>query len=108
MFLCALLGVSSCPFNDSADRVRFRSEAKTPINRFLIGLPPLVHFVLRYRVLTLVVAAVIMVLTIIPLRSSAPNSCPPLNEGTMLFMPTACPHVDQTRRPKSPDPEPDN
>ena len=41
--------------------------------------------------LTLVVAAVIMVLTIIPFKKLGSEFMPPLNEGTMLFMPTAVP-----------------
>jgi copper/silver efflux system protein len=47
--------------------------------------------VLRYRWFTLIAALVIVVLTIFPFSRLGSEFMPPLNEGTLLYMPTAVP-----------------
>jgi Cu(I)/Ag(I) efflux system membrane protein CusA/SilA len=93
MFFAALLGVTLVPvLMTLLIRGKIRPEARNPINRFLIwAYQPLVNFVLRYRAFTLTAAAVIMAVTIIPFQRLGSEFMPPLNEGTMLFMPTAVP-----------------
>lgn len=75
-------------------RGRITPEAKNPVNRFLIwAYQPLVNFVLRCRVLTLLIAALLLALTIIPFARLGSEFMPPLNEGTILYMPTAVPGI---------------
>ena len=93
MFFAALLGVSLVPvLMIFFVRGRITPEAKNPINRFLIwAYQPVVHFVLRFRWLTLLVALLLMVATIYPFTRLGREFMPPLNEGDILFMPTAVP-----------------
>src|SRR5882757_5354192 len=93
MFFAALLGVTLVPvLMTLLIRGKIRPEARNPINRFLIlAYRPLVHFVLRYRWPTLLAAAVILAITIIPFRKLGSEFMPPLNEGDILYMPTAVP-----------------
>ena len=73
-------------------RGRIRGEHANPINRWLIAAyTPVVRFVVRHRWTVIVGAVVSMVLTI-PAYSRLGNEfMPPLNEGALLFMPTAPP-----------------
>src|SRR5438309_9588813 len=73
-------------------RGRITPEIKNPVNRFLIwAYRPFVQLVLRFRWLTLLVAIVILGATVFPFRKLGKEFMPPLNEGTILFMPTAVP-----------------
>jgi Cu(I)/Ag(I) efflux system membrane protein CusA/SilA len=102
MFFAALLGVTLVPvLMTLLIRGKIRPEARNPINRFLIwAYRPLVNFVLRYRWPTLIAAAVILTITIIPFRKLGSEFMPPLNEGTMLYMPTAVPGMSITEATK--------
>jgi Cu(I)/Ag(I) efflux system membrane protein CusA/SilA len=93
MFFAALLGVSLVPVLMLIFvRGKITPEAKNPINRFLIwAYQPFVHFVLRFRWLTLIVALAIMAVTVYPYQKLGEEFMPPLNEGDILFMPTAVP-----------------
>ena len=93
MFFAALLGVSLVPvLMIIFVRGKITPEAKNPINRFLIwAYQPFVHFVLRFRWLTLLIALLLMVATIYPFTKLGKEFMPPLNEGDILFMPTAVP-----------------
>ena len=73
-------------------RGKITPEFKNPVNRFLIWIyEPCVNFVLRFRWLTLASALLIMLLTLIPFSRLGKEFMPPLNEGTVLYMPTAMP-----------------
>jgi Cu(I)/Ag(I) efflux system membrane protein CusA/SilA len=93
MFFAALLGVSLVPVLMLLFvRGKITPEAKNPINRFLIwAYQPFVNFVLRFRWLTLIIALLIMVVTVYPFKKLGKEFMPPLNEGDILFMPTAVP-----------------
>jgi Cu(I)/Ag(I) efflux system membrane protein CusA/SilA len=93
MGFAALLGITLVPVLMMAlVRGRITPEAKNPVNRFLIwAYRPFADFVLRFRWLTLITAAVILGVTVIPFRRLGTEFMPPLNEGTILFMPTAVP-----------------
>jgi copper/silver efflux system protein len=93
MFFASFLGVTLVPvLMTLLIRGKITPEDKNPVNRFLIrGYQPLVHFVLRYRWFTLIAALVIVVLTIFPFSRLGSEFMPPLNEGTLLYMPTAVP-----------------
>ena len=91
MFFAALLGVTLVPvLMILFIRGRITPEIKNPINRFLIwAYRPFVHFVLRFRWLTLIVALAIVAVTIYPFKQLGKEFMPPLNEGDLLFMPIA-------------------
>ncbi|MBI3870455.1 MAG: CusA/CzcA family heavy metal efflux RND transporter [Verrucomicrobia bacterium] len=93
MFFAALLGVSLVPvLMIIFVRGKITPEARNPVNRFLIwAYQPFVHFVLRFRWLTLITALLIMAATVYPFKKLGKEFMPPLNEGDILFMPTAVP-----------------
>jgi Cu(I)/Ag(I) efflux system membrane protein CusA/SilA len=93
MFFAALLGVTLVPvLMTLLIRGKIVPEVKNPVNRFLIwAYRPFVNFVLRFRWPVLIAAALILIATIYPFRKLGKEFMPPLNEGTILFMPTAVP-----------------
>ncbi|WP_372363576.1 efflux RND transporter permease subunit (plasmid) [Xanthomonas sp. NCPPB 3583] len=73
-------------------RGRIRPEADNPLNRVLIaGYRPVLDAVLRFPRLTLALGGVMLLLTLIPYVRIGSEFMPPLNEGTLLYMPTALP-----------------
>ncbi len=95
MFFAALLSVTLAPILMVwLIRGKIPAESKNPINRFLVWVyQPLVRLVLHYRWTTLLLAAIILALTWIPHRRIGSEFMPPLNEGTLLYMPTAVPGI---------------
>jgi Cu(I)/Ag(I) efflux system membrane protein CusA/SilA len=93
MGFAALLGVTLVPvLMVLLVRGRITPETRNPVNRFLIwAYRPFADFVLRFRWLTLIAALAILAATFIPYRRLGREFMPPLNEGTILFMPTAVP-----------------
>jgi Cu(I)/Ag(I) efflux system membrane protein CusA/SilA len=73
-------------------RGRIPDEKSNPLNRLLIAIyRPLLEVVLRAPKLTLVVAAVVLVLSLWPLQHIGGEFMPKLDEGDLLFMPSALP-----------------
>jgi copper/silver efflux system protein len=73
-------------------RGRIPDERSNPLNRFLIFLyRPLLDFVLRHPKTMLLVSALAIVVTIVPLTRLGSEFMPPLVEGDLLFMPSALP-----------------
>jgi Cu(I)/Ag(I) efflux system membrane protein CusA/SilA len=71
---------------------RVRAESENPINRALIAAyRPALHWVLKWPKLTLLIAAVALLLTAIPLSRLGAEFMPPMEEGDLLYMPTALP-----------------
>ena len=95
MFFAALLGVTLVPVLMLIFiRGRITPEIKNPVNRFLIWLyRPCVNFVLRFRWLTLLAALLALTATIYPFKKLGTEFMPPLNEGDILYMPTAVPGI---------------
>src|SRR6185437_12938189 len=95
MFFAALLGITLVPVLMLFwIRGRITPEIKNPVNRFLIWLyHPAVNFVLRFRWLTLAVALLVMAATVYPFKKLGNEFMPPLNEGDILYMPTAVPGI---------------
>ncbi len=102
MFFAALLGVTLVPvLMVLLIRGKITPEAKNPVNRFLIwAYQPFVHFVLRFRWLVIFLALVILGVTAFPYLKLGKEFMPPLNEGTILFMPTAVPGMSITEATK--------
>ena len=73
-------------------RGRIRAETKNPLNRLLIALyRPILSGALRVRWLTLGLAVVVVGLTVPIFSRLGAEFMPPLNEGTILYMPTTVP-----------------
>ena len=102
MFFDALLGVTLVPaLMLLFVRGKITPEIKNPINRFLIWIyQPAVHFVLRWRWFTIIVALLIMGASVYPYKQLGSEFMPPLNEGDILFMPTAVPGMTITEATK--------
>ncbi len=75
-------------------RGRIHREHSNPVNRFLVGLyRPVLEFVLNYRWPVIGAALAALVLTVLPMRRIGSEFMPPLDEGTILYMPTTLPGV---------------
>ncbi len=73
-------------------RGHIRPEIRNPLNRVLIALyRPVLAGVLRVRWLTLLLAVVAVGLTVPVFMRLGAEFMPPLNEGTILYMPTTVP-----------------
>jgi Cu(I)/Ag(I) efflux system membrane protein CusA/SilA len=72
-------------------------EYKNPVSRFLISVyRPCVEGVLKFKNLTIVIAIILSLLTLPLYRQLGSEFMPPLNEGTMLYMPTSLPGISIT------------
>jgi Cu(I)/Ag(I) efflux system membrane protein CusA/SilA len=102
MFFAAMLGITLVPvLMLLLVRGKITAEVKNPVNRFLIwSYQPFVDFVLRHRALTLIAALLILAATIFPYSKLGKEFMPPLNEGTILYMPTAVPGMSITEATK--------
>ncbi len=93
MFFAAVLSVTLAPvLMASFLRGRARPESRHPISRLLIATyEPIVRGALRWRKTT-VISALLLVMATVPIYRALGNEfMPPLNEGTILYMPTAVP-----------------
>lgn len=73
-------------------RGKVRPEAKNPLNRWLIALyRPILSGALRVRWVTLGLAVAAMAVTVPTFSRLGAEFMPPLNEGTILYMPTTVP-----------------
>jgi Cu(I)/Ag(I) efflux system membrane protein CusA/SilA len=75
-------------------RGRIPAEQSNPLNRWLIaGYRPLLDAVLRRPKLTLIIAAVVFATSAWPLLRLGGEFMPPLDEGDVLYMPSALPGI---------------
>jgi Cu(I)/Ag(I) efflux system membrane protein CusA/SilA len=75
-------------------RGRIPDESANPINRWLIaGYRPVLDAVLRYPKATLAIAALIFAATAWPILRVGGEFLPPLDEGDLLYMPSALPGI---------------
>src|SRR2546422_95665 len=107
MFFASILGVTLVPvLMVMLIRGKITPEVKNPVNRFLIrAYQPFVHFVLHFRWMVLLAAIPIVsigaILPIInallgdpiPFYRFGKEFMPPMNEGDILYMPTAVPGI---------------
>ncbi|HWG32545.1 MAG TPA: CusA/CzcA family heavy metal efflux RND transporter [Gemmatimonadaceae bacterium] len=71
-----------------------KPEAANPVNRALMAIyRPVIRFVLRNRFLTIVAAVAVLILTAIPWYGIGSEFMPPLNEGSIMDMPSLFPGV---------------
>jgi Cu(I)/Ag(I) efflux system membrane protein CusA/SilA len=99
MGFAAVLSVTLTPAIAAiAIRGRIRGEEEHPVNRALIRLySPLVRRAVRRRGLVVAVALALLAATVPVYLSLGSEFMPPLNEGTILYMPTAPPGMSMTQ-----------
>ncbi len=79
-------------------RGRIRTERANPISRALQAVyRPVIDFVLAYRWPVVAGAIAALILTWIPFQRIGSEFMPPLNEGTLLYMPTTLPGISVAR-----------
>ncbi len=78
-------------------RGHFRTEDQNPISRVLHRLyAPIIHWVLRWPKTTLAINVVALLITIPMIMHTGSEFMPPLDEGSLLFMPVTLPSASIT------------
>jgi Cu(I)/Ag(I) efflux system membrane protein CusA/SilA len=78
-------------------RGKFRRENQNPITRFLNWLyAPVIRWVLAHRKLTIALNIIALLITIPMIMSMGSEFMPPLDEGSLLFMPVTLPSASIT------------
>ncbi len=73
------------------------TEDKNPVSKFFISIyTPLLNLALKYRKTTLAVNVIALLITIPIISHTGSEFMPPLDEGSLLFMPTTLPNVSIT------------
>ncbi len=76
---------------------RYYPEEKHPVSKILFRIyEPACNFVLKYRKTTIISAAILLLTTIPVYLQLGSEFMPPLNEGTILYMPTTLPGISVT------------
>ncbi len=79
-------------------RGRIVAEHANPVNRLLVWLyRPVIGLVLRHRWPTLALALAVLIVSWVPWTRIGGEFMPPLDEGTILFMPTTLPGLSVAR-----------
>ena len=102
MFFASVLAITITPALAAIFiRGKVKPEEKNPLSRFLIRVyEPVVAFVLRFKKTVIISSVVILLVSIIPFLKLGSEFMPPLNEGTILYMPTAVPGMSITEAAK--------
>src|SRR5216683_2586680 len=93
MAFAAILSVTLVPaIATTFIRGHIRPEERNPISRVLSRIyDPVCRFALRFRWPVIISAFVLIVVTLPIVRALGSEFMPPLNEGTLLYMPTSVP-----------------
>src|SRR5216683_867508 len=76
---------------------KIRAETENPLNRWALQLyRPVLQWALRARWLVLGGAAGVLLLTLLPFAGLGSEFMPPLNEGSLMYMPNTLPAVSLT------------
>jgi len=99
MFFASFLSITLAPVLMALlIRGRIHPESKNPVNRFLIALYlPVVRLVLRFKKTTVALAIAALILTFPVFARLGSEFMPPLNEGTLFYMPTTLPGLSVTQ-----------
>jgi Cu(I)/Ag(I) efflux system membrane protein CusA/SilA len=102
MFAAAILSITLAPpLMVLLLRGRFRTDATNPVSRLLTALyRPIAVFVVRFRFLVVAAAVVLMIATVPVFQRLGSEFMPPLDEGSLLVMPTTFPgiSIEEARR----------
>lgn len=103
MFFAALLAITLVPaLMTLLIRGKIHAEEKHPISRFLIWLyTPVIGVVLRFRKTVIGLTLGVLVLTVPIFLSLGTEFMPPLDEGSILYMPTSLPGMSVTEAKKT-------
>lgn len=95
MFFASVLSVSIVPILMVwFIRGKIISEERNPLNRFFIWIyRPILRIALRFKWITILLAFLGLLATWLPFKTIGSEFMPPLNEGTMLYMPTSVPGI---------------
>jgi Cu(I)/Ag(I) efflux system membrane protein CusA/SilA len=78
-------------------RGKFRPETENPLTKFFIKLySPVIHWVLRHRTITIIINVIALIVTIPMILSTGSEFMPPLDEGSILYMPVTLPNASIT------------
>ncbi len=73
-------------------------EERNPVSRFLIYIyRPAIDLVLSFKKATIIIAVVILAISIYPFSKLGSEFMPPLNEGTLMYMPVTLPGISVTK-----------
>ncbi|RMD90899.1 MAG: efflux RND transporter permease subunit [Calditrichaeota bacterium] len=99
MAAAALLSITIVPvLMGYLIRGKIMPEEKNPLNRFLFKIyRPFIHLVLRFKWPTVIIALIILIATLFPLKHIGSEFMPPLYEGDLLYMPTTDPGISITK-----------
>jgi Cu(I)/Ag(I) efflux system membrane protein CusA/SilA len=102
MFAAAILSITLAPpLMVLLLKGRFRTEATNPVSRVLTALyRPVARLIVRYRVIVVAAAAALMIATVPVFQRLGSEFMPPLDEGSLLVMPTTFPgiSIEEARR----------
>ncbi len=98
MLFAALISVTLVPIlMVHLIKGKIKPLEKNPINRFLVYIyRPSLKFVMRFKYIFLVLTLLLMVATYFVYTRIGSQFMPPLNEGTLLYMPSALPGYSGT------------
>jgi len=78
-------------------RGKFKSENENPTTRFFNRLyEPIIHWVLKHRKTTIAINLIALIITIPMILSTGSEFMPPLDEGSILYMPVTLPNASIT------------
>jgi len=78
-------------------RGTFKPETVNPVTRFFIKLyEPVIHWVLNHRMITIALNVIALLITVPMLFSIGSEFMPPLDEGSLLYMPVTLPNASVT------------
>jgi Cu(I)/Ag(I) efflux system membrane protein CusA/SilA len=78
-------------------RGNFKPETGNPVTRFFIKIyEPVIHWVLKYRKTTIAINIIALLITVPMLLSIGSEFMPPLDEGSLLYMPVTLPNASVT------------
>ncbi len=78
-------------------RGNFRPENENPVTNFFIKLyNPVIHWVLKHRKTTIAINLIALLITIPMILHTGSEFMPPLDEGSILYMPVTLPNISIT------------
>ena len=102
MFAAAMLSITLAPpLMVLLLKGRFRTEATNPVSRLLTAVyRPIAVLVVRFRIVVVAAAVLLMIATVPTFQRLGSEFMPPLDEGSLLVMPTTFPGIaiEEARR----------
>jgi Cu(I)/Ag(I) efflux system membrane protein CusA/SilA len=78
-------------------RGKFRPENENPVTKLFIKIyEPVIHWVLKHRKITIAINIIALLITIPMIMNTGSEFMPPLDEGSILYMPVTLPNISIT------------